>query len=115
MLPCQVVCTMVDDLPEGHQYEDFEITYEDRLNLKEIQRCLEENEYTEERDIRDHIDLLENLDSQITGALEIERRLARNNLTAKHDQATVQRLMRELMQKLIELDQEKAKHRKRAA
>ena len=98
----------ISDPHESHAYQDYELPYEAKLNIKEIERCLRTNKYgadTEpERMIREHLDLLENLDTEITTSLETEKRIGRYNATLKHDQDKVRNLMKQLELKLAELD-----------
>lgn len=92
----------MDDRPEGHEYQDYEIPLESRKNLEEIERCLKKELYPDEQRVRDHLDTLENIDTDLTNALGAENRIGRYNATAKHDQNHVRRLMKQLEQKLDE-------------
>jgi hypothetical protein len=96
---------MPDDLPEGHEYVDYEIPYEARLNIKEIEKGLKQGNYTDETTVREHLDLLENLDTEVTQAMESERRIGRYNATLKHDQDKIRKLVKQLEDKLKELDE----------
>ena len=85
---------------DTHEYQDFEIPLEARENVKEIERCIAKGLYKAEQMIRDHIDLLENLDAEATVALQNEARVGRNNVTLKHDLEHVRRLIKQLEEKL---------------
>jgi len=88
---------------DSHEYQDFEIPLEARENIKEIERCLAKSLYKNERMIRDHIDLLENLDTEASNALQNEARIGRNNVTLKHDMEHIRSLLKQLELKLNEL------------
>jgi hypothetical protein len=94
----------IGDPHDSHEYQDFEIPYEAKLNIKEIERCLRNGLYDSETMVREHLDLLENLDSEVTMAIESEKRIGRYNATLKHDQDKVRKLMRDLEKKLGEFD-----------
>ena len=94
----------MSDLPEGHEYRDYEIPYEAKLNLKEIERCLREGRYNSETMCREHIDLLENLEAEVSVAMENERKIGRYNATLKHDQERIRTLLKKLETKLTEFD-----------
>jgi hypothetical protein len=85
---------------ETHHYQDYEIPLEARENMKEIERCLKKGLYKDEHMIREHIDLLENLDADITTALSNETRLGRTNVTAKHDLEHARKLLKQLEEEL---------------
>ena len=95
---------MADEDHQPAEYKDFELAYEQRLNLKEIERCIHENCYVNETMCREHIDLLENMDSEVASAIENERRVGRYNATAKHDLEKIRKLLRTLEGKLDEFD-----------
>jgi DNA-binding transcriptional MerR regulator len=94
---------MSDD-SQPSEYKDFELPYEARMNLKEIERCLREEKYATEEMCREHIDLLENLDTEVASAIENERRVGRYNATAKHDLDKIRKFLRQLEGKLNEFD-----------
>jgi hypothetical protein len=92
------------DNPEGFEYQDYELPVESRASIREIERCIKEGTYTSETDVRDHIDVLENIDKEMTEAFNNERAINHHNVTLKHDQAKVQRLIKKLEEKLVEFD-----------
>jgi hypothetical protein len=94
----------IPDPQESRKYTDYEIPFEARLNIKEIEKCLREGRYNTEEMVREHLDLLENLDAEVTNALESERKIGRYNATLKHDQDKVRKLVKQLEQKLNEVD-----------
>ena len=94
----------IGDPKDSWEYQDFELPYEARLNLKEIERCLRNDLYGEEQMCREHIDLLENMDAEVTTAMENERRIGRMNITLQHDQKKIHNMLRELREKLRQLD-----------
>lgn len=94
----------IGDPKDSWEYQDYEIPYEARLNLKEIERCLRNKLYASEEMCRDHIDLLENLDAEMTVATENERRIGRHNVTLQHDQTKVRNMLKELRTLLRDLD-----------
>lgn len=83
---------------DGHEYQDYEIPLEAKHNLKEIEKQLLANKYTDETTIREHLDLLENLDAEVTNALAAETKIGRNNVTLKHDADRIKHLMAKLGQ-----------------
>lgn len=89
---------------ESHEYEDYELPVEDRSSLKDIEKRLRDGVVKEERDIRDYLDFLENVDARIQEALAVERSIGRSNLTLKHDSEKVMALMRRLKDMLDQVD-----------
>lgn len=94
----------MDDAREGHEYEDYEVTIEDRASVKEIERCLRDERYQDHRQVRDHLDFLETLEARCAEALAIERSIGRSNYTLRHDHEKVQELMRRLKELLDNKD-----------
>ncbi len=94
----------VPDPHESRGYADYELPLEARMNIKEIERCIKQDLYEEETMCREHMDLLENIDAEMTNALDAERRIGRYNATLKHDQDKVRKLLKQLEEKLGELD-----------
>lgn len=90
---------------KSHEYQDFEIALEVKESMKEIERCLRDGRYKEQRQIRDHMDFLEGTEAECAEALAIERSIGRSNLTLKHDHEKVQSLMRKLKELLDARDQ----------
>jgi hypothetical protein len=96
---------MSEDQRPKPEYEDYELPLESKQNLKEIERCVTKGLYESEDMCRDHIDILEKMDAEISNALENERQIAHYNSTLKHDQTKVRNLMKSLEVKLRELDE----------
>lgn len=92
----------IPDPAESKEYVDYEIPLEARSNLKEIERCIKKALYKDDKMVRDHIDLLENLDAEIATALANEARLGRTNVTARHDLEHVRKLLKDLEAKMEE-------------
>ena len=75
-----------------------------RVSIKEIERCIRDNQYKGQRQIRDHLDFLEGTEAECSEALAIERSIGRSNFTLKHDHEKIQSLMRALKEKLDNQD-----------
>jgi hypothetical protein len=88
----------------SHEYQDYELPVEERTSLKDIEKRLRDGVVKEERDIRDYLDFLENVDARIQEALAVERSIGRSNVTLKHDSEKVMSLMRRLKDMLDEVD-----------
>ena len=89
---------------ESHEYQDYELTVEDRASVRDIQKRLRDGKVTAEKDIRDFLDFLEGIDARIQEALAIERSIGRSNVTLKHDSEKVLSLMRTLKDMLDKVD-----------
>jgi hypothetical protein len=89
---------------ESHEYQDYEIPVEVRRSLREIEKRLRDGVVKEEKDIRDYLDFLEDVDARIQEAMVVERSIGRTNLTLKHDSEKVLSFMRRLKEMLDEVD-----------
>lgn len=94
----------MDERPSSKEYQDYEVPLEARNNLKEVEICLKRGMYDSEQMVREHLDLLEDLNTDITNALETEKKIGRYNATASTDQQKVMKLIRELETKLREFE-----------
>ncbi len=90
---------------ESHEYQDYELSVEDRASIRDIQKRIRDGKVKDEKNIRDFLDFLEGLDARIQEALAIERSIGRANLTLKHDSEKVSAIMRTLKDMLDAVDQ----------